>query len=400
MKLEGRRKNLTILLFSAVYLVSYLTRINFGAIISEMEAALTISKKLLSLSLTGSFITYGIGQTIVGILGEKIHPKWLIATGFSVTSIINFTLPFCYSPYAMAVLWSINGFSQAFMWPPLVKYMVELFTSDDYKNTTLYVSCGSSIGTILIYLTSPLIITLGSWKSVFFTSAACGVLMLSVWLVFAPKLRFTRHDPIPVQEKTADASFFSPSFLVVMLAIMCMGILRDGVTTWMPSYISETYETDNLGAILSGVILPVFAMICYKLTQILYKRKFKNPLACTALIYSFASLTALVLLISSGKNSAVSLLSMAILTAAMHGVSLMLTTMILPFFKKYGRISTVSGILNSATYVGSALSTYGVALLAEEYSWQSVLAVWLAVAITGTLLCALIIRPWKRIISE
>ena len=47
----------TILLFSAAYLVSYLTRINFGAIISEMELQTGMSRSLLSSAVTGAFIT-------------------------------------------------------------------------------------------------------------------------------------------------------------------------------------------------------------------------------------------------------------------------------------------------------------------------------------------------------
>ena len=55
------------LLFAAIYTVSYLTRVNLGAIISEMERATLIPKALLSLSLTGSFFTYGLGQILSGI---------------------------------------------------------------------------------------------------------------------------------------------------------------------------------------------------------------------------------------------------------------------------------------------------------------------------------------------
>ena len=45
----------------------------------------------------------------------------------------------------------------------------------------------------------------------------------------------------------------------VMIAIVMQGMLRDGVTTWMPSYISETYNLSNAIAILTGVVLPVFS---------------------------------------------------------------------------------------------------------------------------------------------
>lgn len=67
--------NKYILLFSITYMVSYITRINYGAIILEIEYATQMPKTLLSMTLTGSVITYGLGQVISGICGDRISPK-------------------------------------------------------------------------------------------------------------------------------------------------------------------------------------------------------------------------------------------------------------------------------------------------------------------------------------
>ena len=42
-------------------MVSYISRINYGAVLSEMEAAMQVQKTLLSMAVTSSFITYGVG---------------------------------------------------------------------------------------------------------------------------------------------------------------------------------------------------------------------------------------------------------------------------------------------------------------------------------------------------
>ena len=54
-----------VLLFSITYMVSYITRINYGAIISEMITDTGMSKSMLSLAITGSFITYGAGHHLL-----------------------------------------------------------------------------------------------------------------------------------------------------------------------------------------------------------------------------------------------------------------------------------------------------------------------------------------------
>ncbi len=54
------------LLFSTVYFVSYLTRINYAAVISVIIAEEGIQATLASVAVTGAFITYGIGRRRAG----------------------------------------------------------------------------------------------------------------------------------------------------------------------------------------------------------------------------------------------------------------------------------------------------------------------------------------------
>ena len=79
---EPQKIRALVFLFTITYLVSYVTRINFGAIISEMVEATNMTRSMLSTAVTGSFITYGAGQIISGFLGDKIQPKKLVLIGF------------------------------------------------------------------------------------------------------------------------------------------------------------------------------------------------------------------------------------------------------------------------------------------------------------------------------
>ena len=151
------------LIFAAIYMVSYLTRINFGAVVSEMEHATGISKKLLSLSLTGSFITYGIGQVFSGMTADRISPKKLISIGLGITATMNLLLPLCKSPYSMLCVWCVNGFAQSMMWPPIVTMMSQLFDGEAYKKAAVIVSGGSSIGSFLVYLVAPVVVSTLNW---------------------------------------------------------------------------------------------------------------------------------------------------------------------------------------------------------------------------------------------
>ncbi len=394
-RIEGKSDvNKLAFLFAVTYMISYMTRINYGAIISEMESATKISRSLLSMSLTGSFITYGVGQVVSGIIGDRFSPKKLITCGLFVTTVMNLLIPIYQNAYFMLAVWCINGFAQSLMWPPMVRLMTELLSEDDYKKTAAKVSWGSNFGTVAVYLLSPLIITLMGWKSVFVFSAVCGAVMMIFWNKFSPDTEITRTSSNPGKSKT---HFISPIMLCIAAAIILQGMLRDGVTTWMPSYISETYNLSNSISILTGVILPVFGILCIQAATKLYITKLKNPLVCAGAFFALGTVSAFALYCVTGKNAAVSVLFSAILTGCMHGVNLILICMIPPFFKNRGNVSTVSGVLNSCTYIGSAVSTYGIAVLSENVGWSFTLLLWLIIAAAGAIICFATAKPWKNI---
>lgn len=386
------------LLFMFLYLISYVTRINYGAVISEICAAENMQKSLVSLALTMSAVTYGTGQLVSGFLGDRLNPKKLIFGGLLLTAATNIAIPFCTSPYQMAAVWAVNGFAQAFMWPPLVKIMATLFTSEDYKKACVIVTWGSSFGTIAVYALSPVCISLFGWRGVFAVSAFFAVLMSVIW---KKKCRFENDNTMIVTSKITETNEkFGAKYLVliglIMLAIVLQGILRDGVTTWMPSYISETFNLDRRAAILTGVILPIFSIGAIQLTSVIYRKFIKSELLLTSAVFFAGFISALLLFSVNGKSAPFSILFSAILTACMHGVNIVMTCMVPPYFAKYGNISFMSGLLNFCTYIGSAASGAGLALFSEKFGWSATIVLWAVIALLGGLICLAVTKPWNK----
>lgn len=389
MKLENRKQvNRLTLLMVCIYMANYVTRTSYSAIISEIQTATSIPKSLLSMAVTGSFITYGIGLIISGILGDRISPKRMVSYGLILTVLMNLLIPVCGSPYLMCGVWCVNGFAQSFMWPPLIRIMTELLSETDYKNTMTKACWGSSFGTIAVYLISPLIILVLNWKWVFVFSAICGVFMFLVWNKYAYEIesekKFRTNKTV---QKEKIKLLFNPMMFGIMVAIILHGMLRDGVTTWMPSYISETYKLSTVISILTGVIIPIVSILCFQIATKLYIKRFKNPIVCARVFFAAGAISALVLFCFTGYSAAISVFFSAILTGCMQGVNIMLIGMIPPFFQRYGNVSTVSGVLNSCTYIGSAISAYGIAVLSEIIGWHGTIFVWLLLAVAGTVIC-------------
>lgn len=376
------------MLLSFAYFVSYLTRLNYGALILEMEKTLHISNTLLSMAVSGSAVTYGFGQIISGVLGDKFSPKKLICGGLITTAAMNFLIPVVApNVYLMTAAWCVNGAAQAMMWPPIVVIMTEALTAKEYNKSSILVSCGGYLGNIAVYLLAPLMIRISTWRTVFFICGGCAVLMAFTVCFLCPDVKSGTKAGKPENKKIGIKGFITPFLVLVMLGVAFEGALREGILTWMPTYISQTYDLGSEISILSGVILPVFSTASVVLSMVIYEHFIKNPLHYATLVLVIGAVFSGVLYAFTGKSAAISVASFAIITAAMHGASLMLTTMIPPLYLKKGNVSTVSGVINAATYVGSALSGVGTAALSSAFGWRAVTGVWVTFALISAACC-------------
>ena len=400
---EARRLTL---LCAAVYFCSYLTRLDYGAVMVEMVRAEGFSRVDASAALTGLFITYGFGQLISGYLGDRVRPQLLIFFGLIACGLMNLLIPFCPSPAWMTVVWSVNGLAQAMMWPPLVRIMSQHMTESEYKVATVHVSWGSSLGTIVIYLMIPLLLKVSSWRGVFYCAAAVGMGMAAFWMARYGRVERT----LPLQEQAAPADepgdagksggglrALMPLLAIMMGVIICQGTLRDGITTWMPTYLADTYHMESGKSILTGVLLPLFGMVCYQIVLWMNRKLVKNELQCAAIIFGVGLVSLLALRLLHAHSFALSVLILAFAVASMHGVNLIMTCIAPRYLAGSGQISMISGMVNACTYIGSALSMYGVALIADRFGWTVTESLWCAVALLGTLGAAACVPKWGKL---
>jgi OPA family glycerol-3-phosphate transporter-like MFS transporter len=229
------------------------------------------------------------------------------------------------------------------------------------------------------------------WRTIMLLCAAWGAIMIVLWFALFPHI-FKKVD---ISEEKAEISvptssqkalpiplYIFGSLALIMPGIMLQGMLRDGVTNWMPSFLLETFGLNEENSIVSTVILAIFTMISYSAFAALQKRFFKNEVTCAATIFGGSAVICAALfavnLLAPRAALVPSLVLMALTVAGMHGVNLMLISIVPRRFVVFGKVSTYSGILNASTYVGAALSTYGFAALAEIFDWNFTILTWVA----------------------
>jgi OPA family glycerol-3-phosphate transporter-like MFS transporter len=181
---------------------------------------------------------------------------------------------------------------------------------------------------------------------------------------------------------------------LVMVAIVLQGALRDGVTNWMPTFVCESFGLDSSSAILTGVLLPIFQIFCSQAAAWLFRKCASHEAISSGVIFAVGTVAAILVALVMQRSVLLTALFMAALAGCMHGVNFVLIGMVPRQFRRFGRVGLVSGVLNSCTYLGSALSTYGVALLSLSLGWSGTITIWIGLALAGAAVCLSITKKW------
>ena len=399
-----KRAGRLILLCSLVYFASYITRLDYAAVLVEMIQNLNTTKQIASIGVTGSFITYGLGMLISGFLGDKMPAKLLIVIGLVGSSIINLAAGLLDNIHMITVFWCFNGLFQAMIYPPLMRLMGDHLSSEKLVSGITYVTVAANVATVILYAVSPVLINLSGWRLVFYVATGVGIV---ITLAFLLGTRFTAEKQIDTpakvvldQQKAPIGRIIMKAGLIpILFAIIIMGTLRDGIQTWMPTYVSEVMELGSSASILTSVILPIFSVISVSLAKVLFS-KVRNEMRTAFLIYAIGAVASCLLIFTFSSLPVIGVLLVALTNAAMHGTNLILISMVPAQFKKYGKISTFSGLVNAFVYVGAAISTYGIAVISDRFGWLTTIICWAVLAVIGATICLLKIKKWTRFVNE
>lgn len=390
------------------YFSTYLGRLNYSAGLTEIIQSEGFTKGQAGIIGTGFFLAYGAGQFVSGFLGDRLSPRKMVFTGLFISSIANFLMAASSSYWMMTVIWCVNGLFQAFIWSPMIRLMFEYYKTETRVQACVYLNSSVPIGTMAAYGGTAALIWLSGWRMTFLSA---GVLLLAIsifWFAGMGKLEQYAKEHgereavvMAAETEKAEGGSFSwksllieSGFLLLMGALFVQGALKDGVTTWVPAYISETYQLENIIAIVSTMVIPIFNLSGVFLASIANIRLFKNEIRTAAAFFLLCAVSLLILWAFSGKSIIISFVMLAVSTTAMMAVNTMLIAVLPSHFGVIGKASSISGLLNSSVYAGGAISTYGIGTLSVIIGWEGTILVWLFMAVLAMGLCFSVVKPW------
>jgi sugar phosphate permease len=292
-----------------------------------------------------------------------------------------------------------------------VRLLSENLAHEDYVLGNAMVTCAAHSATMILYLFVPACLQFFNWQTVFFVAATLAVIVFFVF-VFGLRRVLPEHPHAATKlfpkAKEKKQSYFSllaaAGVIPLLLSVALQGYLRDGIDSWLPTLFSELFAVEAAGSTLLSVILPIFAIFSMFLSLKLHRRLLKNEALGTGVLFGFSSLFALLLYFLIGTKGVfagiLTLLLAALITTCAHCCNFFLISCLPGHFARYGRAATTSGFCNAFTYLGSAASSSGIALIATYFDWRANVLSWVLLSTVGVLCSVLAYRRYTRFFRE
>ncbi|MGN1443220.1 MAG: MFS transporter [Acutalibacteraceae bacterium] len=406
---DVKKSRLIVTVLWLLYACAYFGRTCYSAAIASIVSEGIYGKAQIGLVGTAFFICYGIGQIVSGIVGDRVNPFAMILLGSFGSAACCFFMSFAGSLALMTAVWGINGFFQSMLWAPLLRIFSETVHSTLREKAVLNIALSLPVGSVCAYLCSTVIIKYFKWNAVFLCGSAVifAVFLLALLSVlYVKKAIVVKHYEKKKEKHTDDgkkagflAVALSSGLLMIMIPSFLHGMMRDGITNWVPTMITEEYGTLASFSVFLTVMLPIFnAFGAYAVTP-LYQKLGCNEMK-TASICSVLALIPMSLLLLIGKMPVVvSIVLLALTTMSMYSLNYLIISRVPVRFSAFSHTSSVTGILNSAAYVGCALSSYGFGAVSQRFGWNIVIVIWIVSAALTAFFALLSNRKWKEFIK-
>lgn len=406
-----KKSRLIVAAMWVLYCASYFIRTCYAATIAPLAEEGIYSKGEIGLIGTAFFICYGVGQLISGLIGDKINPFFMVMFGSVLGAVCCFLMPAAGSLGVLIGVWAANGLFQSMLWSPILRIFSETIDESLSKKAILNIALSLPVGTVLAYLMSSMIIKYLNWKYVFIFGGSVVVIavLFAGFAIFCSEKDIEKVPVIQkqnaeahnnVNKKGLAAVAVSSGLLFIMIPSILHGMMRDGITNWVPAMISEVYGVSTSFSVFVTIALPIFNAFGAYLVTPLYKKLGENEMK-TAGVTGFAALVPLLIMLFMNKLPVyVIIVLLAVTTSVMYALNYLIISLVPVRFSKFGFTSGISGILNSGAHIGCALSSYGFGAISEKAGWSAVIIVWIVSSVLITVFSFASNKRWSRFLSE
>ncbi len=201
---------------------------------------------------TGFGFAFAAGQTLMGILADRVNVRWFYPLLLACWSLMGFATGLMDTFAGLLVCRILLGLFEGGNWPCGIKTVQRLLPPAERSLGSGILQSGGAIGAMLTPLVVGLLLTdlTGSWRLAFLVIGAVGLLWVVLWLasVKSADLELPRDGVARASDAARgslehEPSFwqilFSARFAVVLCVAICVNLCWHMLRVWQPLFLQN-----------------------------------------------------------------------------------------------------------------------------------------------------------------
>lgn len=367
-----KRTSVIFLVCYLAYLFIYVARLNLSMAAPGMKELQILSMEQIGILGSVFSVVYACGRLLSGVLSDRVAPWKMICSGLFLCGISNLLFGL-FPPFgASLLLWGLNALAQSMLWGSVLRILSAIYPENVAKKRASYMATTVALGNLVgILLNTGLINRFGvAWAFLIPGSITITICLF----VFCN----TRHIQ-PVQQGQGGQSF---SLLLRIHAVRNMlfpalvhGVMKDNISLWMAVYIMDSFGVNLEQSAYYILLIPAVGFLARLLAPELFRLagEREKPMLIWGCVVCIAG--ALLLTFRAGS----AWLAIVYLSVVYMAVSVMNACFLSFFplrFSREGRVASVSGIMDFATYLGTGISSVIFGVLIENYGYGAMFLSW------------------------
>lgn len=209
-------------------------------------------------------------------------------------------------------------------------------------------------------------ISLGNWQRAFWTGGLFLTVAGVLWLAAITALERLAHRD-GIEDVLAQGNVRSTlpekkstQQLVLTLAPVCLaacihGLLKDGIMTWVPSFLQEKFSLLTAFSVSLTMLLPLVNLSGVYIGNAVNVRRFRNEASTACLFFGVCGAGLLLWLFWGKESLGITFAVLLFSTTCLTSVSTMLLSLLPLRFRRQGQTATVTGPSSMRSHMWAAL---------------------------------------------
>lgn len=393
------QRKITVLCMIA-YSVLYCMRLNISPVLASLGADLGFSTVQLGGISTAFFWCYALGQLINGFFGDRLPTRYMIFAGLLGSGVLNILMGVSSNYILLVILWGVNGIFQSMLWSPMVKCIAQYFDETRRVIASFALSVTQVIGYMLAWTGSYELNSFFGWRFAFIVPACLGILYAFVWL-FSFRFRTT----LPAKERKSGPSLIRQPILLGFLGVIALfsvlfGLIKSSIDTWLPTMLTDFGKLPDNAIVITLLVLPLVNFLGIMLAKSFVKRLKGDIYKSVLVLWVGSVVVCLISLLLFNVHPTAVVIGIAVLFGFIYGQTPLFTSFIPLDFSKWNCVSTVTGFVDFAIYLGAAVTgVVSGAVLGDSYNWSALCIFWMCILLVG-LVFAIGVYVWHHKIRK